>query len=92
MWPYPACALTVTERKGPFCNLVFLKKNTHRTIKHQNLIYGFSCLCLPVRCFLVHYVCLLSLRACASKLQISKTNVDIGFTADFDRSLDSFVN
>ena len=39
-----------------------------------------------------HNVCLLSLRACASKLQISRTNVDIGFTADFDRSLDSFVN
>ena len=23
VWPYPACALTVTKRKGPFCNLVF---------------------------------------------------------------------
>ena len=27
VWPYPACALTVTKRKGPFCNLVFFLKN-----------------------------------------------------------------
>ena len=24
VWPYPVCARTVTKRKGPFRNLVFL--------------------------------------------------------------------
>ena len=25
VWPHPACTLTVTKRKGLFCNLVFFK-------------------------------------------------------------------
>ena len=59
--PYPACALTVTKRKGPFCNLIFLEKKictelsvTENMTSKQNalgdrIIMDFSYYLLPAR-------------------------------------------